>query len=499
MTADVVDLFLACASRSPDHPAVVASSGLATYRDLERRVRAFAARFAERPEPRVLVALPPSVDAYACILAAGLAGGFHTPLNMASPPEKMRRIARQLRPDFIVAEPALLGALAEAAEGADGFSPRQLDTDRQLPGSGRRHALAYVFFTSGSTGDPKGVMVSRSALGHYVDWLKSFDISPGDRLSQQPSIAFDISMTDIFGALCHGATLYPLDIEGDRLMPARFIQRNRITIWNSTPSAIGLMMQARQVTASNLSSVRLFNFCGEPLLREHLDSLFAAVPGAEIQNTYGPTEATVSVTALRLRAGSYSGHCRASVALGEPVDGMRIVLANGPSPDEGEIVILGPQLAEGYWNDPERTAAAIRPVPEAENRRGYFTGDWARRIDGELYFKERIDFQVKVRGHRVELDEVAAAIGACGHPVACVFKRGEALAAVVEGESGGGGRPGAALRSALGAKLEPHAVPERILFVRRIPRNENDKLDRNRAAALLDDHAREKNGQARSG
>jgi len=482
MPSDVVDLFLERARAAPEASAIVTSTGTFTYGALERRVRAFAAVFAERPSPKVLIALPQSTDAYACMLAAGLAGGFYTPLNMASPLEKMRRIGSQLEPDIVVGSPQMLEKLATPT--AHAIDPATLDEMRQFEGTGTRHDLAYVLFTSGSTGEPKGVMIPRSALAHYTSWLGSLGIDAGDRVAQHASIAFDLSVFDIYGALCHGAALHPLDVEGDRLMPARFVKRHAITVWSSTPSAVSVMLRARQVTAANLASVRLFSFCGEPLLKEHLDALFAAVPQALMQNTYGPTEATVSMTTLRLDAHGYADHCAASVALGDAIAGMEIVLSGGPDADEGEIVIVGPQLARGYWRDPEKTARAFRCVSADDPRIGYFTGDWAWRRGGDLFFRERIDFQVKVRGFRVELDEVASAIRASGYSVTCVFKRGEALAAIVETDEAFDETD---LRARLQSKLEPHAIPERIVAVAAIPLNENGKLDRKRAAELMEE------------
>jgi len=487
MSHDVVDRFLDCANADPAHPAVVIDGRTFSYGDLERLARGFAHAFTRFEAPRVLIALPQTAGAYAAILAASLAGGYHTPLNVAAPVEKLRRIASLLEPDIIVGQGELAAALAAVAPKATMLDPAEIDETTQFQGRGRRHRLAYVIFTSGSTGVPKGVMVPRSALEHYVQWMTDvFEISPQDRFSQHPNLAFDISMTDIFGALCHGATLYPLLREVDRLMPARMIAREKITVWNSVPSVVSLMMQAGQATAANLVSVRLFNFCGEPLLPEQLEALFAVRPDVLVRNTYGPTEATIAVTDLPLRKDDYRLATTTSVAIGAPIANIGIHLIGGRHAEEGQIVITGPQLADGYWRDPVKTEDVFRPIEiGGRPERAYFTGDWAERRNGHVFFKERIDFQVKVKGYRVELDEVAAAIRDCGWPVVCVFKRGEALAAVVE-QMPGRVLDQAVLLSEVARKVEAHAVPVAVRMIDRMPRNDNDKLDRKAVTAWFD-------------
>ena len=477
---DLADALLHNARRQPQHPAVVIDDVSVSYGALARQVLLLAANFSHRAEPRILVALPQVPDAYAAIVAAGLAGGFHTPLNLAAPISKLRRIARLLQPDFIVGQGQVIEELADEAPAAVILNPARLPAIEPAHDLTRRHRLAHVMFTSGSTGIPKGVMVSRRGINAYGRWVKgNFGIAPADRVSQHANLSFDISMTDIIGAFCGGATLYPLLDEGDRLMPARVIERDKITVWNSVPSVVSLMMQGRQVTARNLESVRLFNFCGEPLLPEHVAALFEACPDAVVQNTYGPTEATVAMTALPLRADTWRHYAERSMALGASLPGMRLDLVGGGHADEGQIVISGVQLADGYWQEPDMSQQVFRPVEIAGHGvvQGYLTGDWAERREGQVYFRERIDFQAKVRGYRVELDEVAAAIRDCGWPVACVFARRDGLAAVVE-EVPGRTFGEADLRLALASRVERYAVPENIRLVRRMPRNENDKLDR---------------------
>jgi D-alanine--poly(phosphoribitol) ligase subunit 1 len=483
---DIVDRLFRQAALYPEHPAVGGGEEALSYARFVARVRAFAAALARFPEPRVAIALPQGADAYAAIFAAALAGGYHVPLNLLSPAQKRRTVLSLVDPDVLIAPTALARELLPHSARTVVVDPAAIAEHGQFHGARARHEIAYILFTSGSTGVPKGVVVPRRALNHYVKWLESFQIGPEDRVSQHPNLAFDLSVVDVFGALCFGAALYPVLETGDRLMPARMIARERITVWNSVPSVIGLMMQAGQVTPANLATVRLFNFCGEPLLPEHLHAIFSARPGVVVQNTYGPTETTVSVTALRLTAADYADACAASAALGDPIEGMAIDLLGGPDPNQGEIVISGPQLAKGYWRDAAKTAASFRAFNRhGQSVIGYFTGDWAERRNGMLFFKERVDFQVKIGGYRVELDEVAAAIRACGWPVVCVFKRNDRIAALVErnlanhfGE--------AALIGALAQTLEPYKIPELILEIEHMPRNENDKVDRRAAAAWVD-------------
>ena len=491
LAPDTTDLLLQQAEAHPERLAVRSGASRTSYADLAGMVRRYAAAFAIRAAPRVLIALPRGAAAYASMFASGLAGGFYTPVNPASPPHKLHRIVRLLAPDIIVAHPALGTILAEAAPGAQCLDPATLVERGGMPGRGTRHTTAYVMFTSGSTGEPKGVVVSRSAVDHYVHWVhRSGTVQPDDVVSQFNSLAFDVSVLDIFGALCAGATLVPMDGRGDRLMPARAIAREGITVWTSVPSAVDLMRTAGQLTAANLGRVRLFTLAGEPLLRAHLDAIFAVCPHATLQNAYGPTEATVTVSRMAVTASDYEHACLGNaVSIGPATNGMGLHLVGGAGPDEGEIVITGPQVADGYWNDPDRTAAAFRTIMvNGRGVRGYHTGDWAQRRAGLLYCRGRIDAQVKIRGYRIELDEVAAAIRACGWPDVCVFRRGDELAALVEcpaGETVNAGH----LRADLAGLLDAYAIPAHIAGVAALPRNENDKVDRVQSARLFDELA----------
>ncbi len=465
-------------ARGESHPfdaAICADGETISYLEFAEKIRRFAASFSAVPGPCVLIALPQGVDAYAAMFGALLAGGYYAPVNIATPVAKLRHMVSVLRPDFIVSA----AALADLS-GHDGVAAVHVDPSRlpaaALSGRGTPHKIAYVIFTSGSTGIPKGVIIPRVALNCYVSWVRSeFGIGSGDRVSQNSNIGFDLSVLEIYGCLCGGATLVPVSSHVDRLLPAAMARRERLSVWISVPSCITLMMNARQVSAEYLGTVRTFIHCGEPLLPEHVRAIFQACPEAVVYNTYGPTEATVSMTCNRLTARDYEDECHLSVALGPAIRGMDMVLV-GPTRDEGEIVIVGPQVALGYLNDKKRTKQSFRPVSIDESpRMGYYTGDWAVRRNGRLFFRQRYDRQIKVRGFRIELDEIEAAIRNLGWLACCVFKWKNTLVAVVEKNS----CPfdAARIRRQLRESLEDYKIPPYVTEIDAMPRNENDKLD----------------------
>jgi D-alanine--poly(phosphoribitol) ligase subunit 1 len=203
------------------------------------------------------------------------------------------------------------------------------------------------------------------------------------------------------------------------------------------------MIKLKQANARNFETLRMMTFCGEQLRKLHVESIFDARRDLVVHNTYGPTEATVSCTLARLTAEDYEDACQSVVAIGDTIPDMSIDLLGGGDASEGEIVISGPQLADGYWNAPELTARQFRAfVSGGVERRGYFTGDWAKRIGRHVFFRARIDHQVKVRGERVELEDIGAALMRAGGCFACAVLIGEELHGVFERDA-----PGADARS----------------------------------------------------
>lgn len=471
--------FLAQCDKNRLSDAVISNEKTFSYEQLGTLARRFASCFASQRAERVGIILSQNIDAYAAILGAGIAGCIYSPLNVRSPVSKLGAALTIFDPDVIVADEAIATELSNLTT-RKVTTPSAIKDCAPFEGYGQRNPIAYVKFTSGSTGIPKGVAVSRIAMTHYLDWVeRNFQPTPDDRLSQHAALSFDVSVTDIYGALCYGAALVPISTDIDRMLPGRTIARHKITVWNSVPSVVGQLMKGGHLNQNAIGSVRLFNFAGEALMPEQVRPLLQALPNIVVQNAYGPTEATVTVTELRLHSeAELDAHTDGSVAIGRAIEGMRLDLIGGPTRDEGEIVISGPQLAEGYWNSPEQTDRAFRTFDAGDGPlRGYFTGDWGVAKDGVITFKERIDFQVKINGHRVELGEIASAIQAEGWSNVCIFKRGQKLVAVLE-DMPGLNMEIKDLQARLRLRLEPIFVPDTILLIEEMPRNDSDKIDR---------------------
>jgi D-alanine--poly(phosphoribitol) ligase subunit 1 len=500
---DIVDLFVTQASRSAAREAVLQDQGATTYRQLHTLTRQIAYNLREFKQPRTLIYLAQSPEAYASMLGVLMAGGYYCPVNLAHPLDRQKRVIQLFDPDVILTnsanirsvecmlaeldrEPRLLPEAAVAGF-EDTLRPGRrviMNSDSLeaappvLPSVSSVHELAYVMFTSGSTGQPKGVMIRRCAVSRLVQWAaEAFQPVPGDRWGQFSNIAFDLSVPDIYTALATGAALVPITSARDRLMPATVIRKRRLTIWNSVSSVIDLMIQANHTTPDMLHSLRLVNFCGEALRPHHLEALFGANAGLTVFNTYGPTEITVLCTSIPLRAGEYTEACRATVAIGQPIPGWDLHLVGEPGSNEGEIAVSGEYIGAGYWRSPGQTDAVYRRiVVNGRPQRAYYTGDWGERHGQHVFFMRRMDRQVKVRGNRVELGEVdfrirEFGVGNCFSLISqgSIHSFLEVPAPIDED----------ALRSFLAARLPAYALPSRFIYRSRLPRNHNDKIDAN--------------------
>ncbi|MFE6027219.1 AMP-binding protein [Streptomyces niveus] len=514
--------FLRGLARSADRPAVRAGDSALTYRELHERALGLAGSLlaAVPAGPRAVgVLVGKGVSAYPTLLAGLYTGVTTVPLQQTFPAERTLRMIEASGVDALIADDDSLPALLELADaGARLPVLFRAHTDRTaetegLGGAGPRPApmpwipyraaaalaepvpvrpedVAYVLFTSGSTGRPKGVPVTHANTDHYFQLLdKRYDFGPDDVFTQNFDLNFDCAMFDLFCAWGAGGTLVPPPAAAYRDMPA-FAAAHGLTVWFSTPSAVALVRRMGGLRPGAMDTLRWSFFAGEALSCRDADDWAAAAPGSVVENLYGPTELTITVSAHRWTPGQERG-LNGMVPIGTVHDGHGVLLlapddgpdqAGGPAADEGELCVAGPQLTAGYL-DPQDDEGRFL---DREGHRWYRTGDRVRRdADGVLHYLGRGDSQVQVHGVRVELAEVEAAARTCDGvqdavAVAVPADGSVELAVFYTGRPS----PPAELARGLRRTLPVAVVPKRYTHLDAFPLNSNRKTDRRRLAAL---------------
>jgi amino acid adenylation domain-containing protein len=517
MSASLGRLFRETAARWPDRLALSVSGKELTYAELGAIANRIASVIVDHPTSRPRLGAvfgARSVAAYAGVLGTLIAGSGYVPLNPKFPLARTLHMldvsaARSIvvgaecfaqLPDLLAAARATLvvilpdgepGTLADEHPrhrfiGASELAERTpLAAAVEVDGDD----LAYLLFTSGSTGAPKGVMVSCSNVRAFLEvmWAR-YAIVETDRFSQTFDLTFDLSAFDQFLCWGRGASLHCIPAES-LMIPDEFLRDHELTIWFSVPSVGMMLRKLRRLTPNAFRSLRVALFCGERLPEVVAADWQRAAPNAIVENLYGPTEVTIACTLYRWTADSPSACVDGVVPIGTPYPRMRAAVVDDQLcqvtvGDKGELCMHGPQVTLGYWQDPAKTAERFVAMPwdDGQTNRWYRTGDLAYvDRDGNLIHAGRNDDQVKLRGFRIELPEVEHAIReAAGtsfavvlpYPVDPLGLRG-LTAVVVHSELGED-----ELLERVKAKLPDYMVPGRVVFVAELPLNANGKIDK---------------------
>ncbi|MGQ9367584.1 amino acid adenylation domain-containing protein [Azospirillum sp. ST 5-10] len=479
----VLDLFAAQVARVPGRAAVVQGGRSLSYAALDRRAGRLARRLAAAgagPGRPVLLPCGRSPEFVVGLLAVLRTGAAAVPLEPDTPAARLARIAALCGAGLVLAAgpvPEVGLPVLGVADDADG-------TDAGLePAAVHPRQPAYIVFTSGSTGEPKGVSVPHRALAAYVRGLeRRLRLDDTAAMAMASTVAADLGHTVLFGALCAGRTLHLLDGEEarDPLLFREAMARGRIGVLKIAPSHLeSLLAEGGESAALPWHALILG---GEPCSGALLGRLRAARPDCRLINHYGPTETTVGVLTEEVEGVPAPP---ATIPLGRPLPQATAWVLDGdlnplPAGVAGELHIGGPAVADGYVGRPGATAERFVPDPfGAPGARLYRSGDRVRRRpDGRLEFLGRTDQQVKIRGFRVEPGEVEAALRAeDGVRQAVVVVHRDHAGPQLVGYVVGTADP-ASLRRALRAHLPDHMVPAHILALERLPVTANGKLDR---------------------
>jgi amino acid adenylation domain-containing protein len=520
MTKLLQDWVTLQADRRPEALAVVAGRESMTYGQLEEASNRLAQLLRQsgcEPGDRVCLAIPKSPAAIVAIVGILKAGCMYVPLDILSPAARVSNIVASCESrlilggrqashllDELLSEERFKTCLAVGwLDGAEddgrrdrcAFSVEDLkncSSDR-LACHSSPSAPAHILFTSGSTGMPKGVVITHSSVIHFVEWaVKYFGIGSADRISGHPPLQFDMSTFDIFGCFAAGAQLHLVPPELN-LLPhklAEFIRAHELTQWFSVPSILNHMARYDVIKSHDFPRLKRLIWAGEVFPTRSLIYWMKRLPHVAFTNLYGPTETTISSSYYTVPECPEDE--AAAVPIGKACEGEELLvldeaLQRVPPGVVGDLYIRGVGLSPGYWRDPEKTLAAFVPYPHGTGPedRIYKTGDLARiGEDGLVYFLGRRDAQIKRRGYRIELGEIESALNALGILQEC--------AVVAIGTESFEGTiiccayvPGAEnavtdmwLRQELGKKVPRYMLPSQWLALKQLPQNANGKCDR---------------------
>ncbi|MGA3017519.1 MAG: amino acid adenylation domain-containing protein [Bryobacteraceae bacterium] len=486
--------------------------------NLARRISGWLGLKSGEVSGKVGILASRTLEAYAGVLGTLWSGAAYVPINPRTPEDRLIRILRMTELDALIADQAgldllsdrvlecapsriLFGAGAKPSPSALGFQGISFESLAELADEGpdqpvtvAEDALAYIIFTSGTTGTPKGVMIETGSLAQFRGVVQDrCGFRPTDRVSQVAELTFDISVLDLFVTWAAGAGLYV--VPASQLMaPAKFIRDHELTVWFSVPSTACFMERMKMLKPGAFPSLRCSIFAGEALPIASARAWQMAAPNSVVENFYGPTEVTVVCIGQRLEDPPNVTRKRGSLAIGKPFRGIQAGMVDAnlnflPQGEEGELVVSGRQVARGYYQNPELTAARF---PTLEGRRWYRTGDLAYQdSSGAFHHLGRIDNQVKILGNRVELEEVEAhlreimgtdLVAAVAWPVADGRATGIVAFHCVPGVTLAGVREG------MKKRVPGYMIPQQVYHLNALPLGSTGKIERKALVRLLDEN-----------
>ena len=445
-----------------------------------------------------------------CMYGALKAGRAYVPVDITVPADRVRDILDTVKPKLFIdlADICSSGEIPADLYGqrVDTAAVQQIFAEYAGQKPDASHWVqdadpCYILFTSGSTGKPKGVPISKANLDNlYREFSAWVADAKGDVIMNQISYSFDVSVVSVYVGMALGKTLYTIDKGMMENLPELYekLATSQIAVWVSTPSFAEMCVVSPRLDANLLPQMERFIFCGEVLTHKLTETLFARFPGRAVVNTYGPTEATVLVTAMEVTQAMLED--TRPIPIGIPLNEVRFAIVDEagnelPEGETGELLIISDSVSAGYFGRPDLTAQRFFEWKgEGCVKRGYRTGDAVYRLGQYYYFCGRIDFQVKLNGYRIELEDiennmmrvtnVARAVvlpvskeEKIDHLVAFVMLQSPSQLSAL--------KTGLAIKEELKQYLPSYMIPRKIVLRESFPINTNGKVDRKQLALEL--------------
>ncbi|MBZ8172257.1 D-alanine--poly(phosphoribitol) ligase subunit DltA [Staphylococcus cohnii] len=483
---DIIRTLIEHGENCPNQVAVKHNDEILTYEALNRFANQLAILLKDAKTPLILYGhMSPFM--IVGMIGSMKAGCGYVPLDTSIPQDRILSIINKIEPQFI------FNTTDEQLEIEDiSFISKDLltgvkqneDTVSKIKDSD----IAYTIFTSGSTGEPKGVQISYESLNLFTNWMLELNqVGSNQQWLNQAPFSFDLSVMSIYPCLMTAGTLNLVDktmINKPKLLN-EMLEESKINVWVSTPSFMEMCLMLPRLTEAYYSNLKEFFFCGEILANKTAELLLQRFPSAYIYNTYGPTEATVAVTSILVTEEVINQYNPLPVGLPQP--GTKLSLTH-----EGELIISGKCVSEGYVKDELRSKKVFNKL---DGQKSYYTGDKAQFIDNQWFINGRIDYQIKLNGYRMELEEIEFQLRKLEKIrdaiVVPTYKNNKVthLNAAVILNHCDEVKEVQTLTHDIKTELKPvlpeYMIPKKIIYMKKLPLTMNGKLDRKKIAEAI--------------
>ena len=477
----------------PDKIAIQDSKRSLSFREVQNEAMHVASFISSKNlfKKPIAIFLEKSTECFTSIFGVAYSGNFYTIIDVKMPLERIEKILNTLSPEWIITDEMHQSMLSSFEGQCQSITVEKLKTcevkQEEIREIGKRIIdtdLLYILFTSGSTGDPKGVIISHRNVICYMEWSKkAFHFDQNTVFGNQTPFYFSMSVLDIFQTVCVGARLVLIPPQMF-IMPGellKLIEKEQINTLYWVPSTLCLLANLGALDKNKLKSIEKVLFAGEVMPAKQLNMWRRALPNVMYANLYGPTEATDICTYYILDREIEDDE---AIPIGRSSDNMDSFIVKEDDTlacgtEEGELLVRGSSLAYGYYNNPKKTKEAFvqNPLQSAYREIVYRTGDLVRFNErGELIFISRKDFQIKFMGYRIELGEIEAAASSLEKVdrVCCIYDSGKSEIVLFYT----GAEENALLEDSLRKKLPNYMLPRRFKKLESMPLNLNGKIDR---------------------